>query len=115
MQVCLCRPGVSLHSRPLNYLKKQLGRMHKRPASEYGHRMVLWCMLGPPPPLVQPIPPPAVPRALFDPVVMHVCNRPSCQNALHMVWGERWENCHRRSYSYALKRWTEQWGRFIDV
>jgi hypothetical protein len=51
---------------------------------EYAHRLVAWCIYGPPPSQLG-----------MDAVVMHTCNRADCLNPDHLAWGNRSQNWPR--------------------
>jgi hypothetical protein len=66
---------------------------------ERAHRVVTWCIYGPPP------------ASIASPVVMHVCDHGGCLHPDHMVWGEAWENLSVDARAYALARRIKQRGR----
>ena len=45
---------------------------------EYVHRLLLWCIAGPPP--------------QEGMVAMHLCENPRCCNVAHLVWGDKRTN-----------------------
>ena len=52
---------------------------------ERAHRIVLWCVFGPPPLTLR--------RA--RPLAVHMCGNPKCLNPEHLVWGDTAANQQR--------------------
>ena len=85
--------GISYNGR--GYLVVHLGYGHGRPCRispkyEYGHRLVLYLIFGPPPPSEQAGP--------WE--CCHMCCNKSCLNPFHLVWGTRRHNLANAMATY---------------
>ena len=66
------------------YVKVTLGELRGRSITEWGHRLVLWAMHGPP---VSP-----AGWTTRGPHCLHMCGHKDCLNPSHLVWGTARDN-----------------------
>jgi hypothetical protein len=66
------------------YVKVTLGNLRGRSITEWGHRLVLWAVHGPP----------ASPEGwtTSGPHCLHMCGQKDCLNPSHLVWGTAQDN-----------------------